>query len=89
MTNPCRICGSVDLVSVLDLGASPACESFLSSEQLDMPEPTYPLHLRLCPDCLLLQIPALITPEETFGGDYAYYSSYSTSWVEHAKRFTA
>ena len=88
MTNPCRLCGSVDLVSVLDLGASPACESFLSSEQLDMPEPTYPLHLRLCPDCLLLQIPALITPEETFGGDYAYYSSYSTSWVEHAKRFT-
>jgi methyltransferase len=83
----CRLCGSNELVSVLDLGASPPCESFLSQEQLDQPEPTYPLHLRVCPDCLLLQIPVLITPEATFGGDYAYYSSYSTSWVEHAKRF--
>lgn len=51
-----------------------------------MPEPTYPLHLRLCTDCLLLQIPALITPEQTFT-DYAYFSSYSDSWVRHAREF--
>ena len=87
MSITCRLCGNSNFVSVLDLGASPPCESFLSEEQLDQPEVTYPLHLRLCPDCLLLQIPALITPEETFGGDYAYYSSYSTSWVEHARKF--
>ena len=87
MSITCRLCGNSSLVSVLDLGASPPCESFLSEEQLDRPEETYPLHLRLCPDCLLLQIPALITPEDTFGGDYAYYSSYSTSWVEHARKF--
>ena len=87
MSITCRLCGNSNLISVLDLGASPPCESFLSEEQLDLPEATYPLHLRLCPDCLLLQIPALITPEDTFGGDYAYYSSYSTSWVEHARRF--
>ena len=87
MSITCRLCGNSSLISVLDLGASPPCESFLSEEQLDLPEATYPLHLRLCPDCLLLQIPALITPEDTFGGDYAYYSSYSTSWVEHARRF--
>ncbi len=87
MSITCRLCGNSNLVSVLDLGASPPCESFLSEEQLDLPEATYPLRLRLCPDCLLLQIPALITPEDTFGGDYAYYSSYSTSWVEHARRF--
>ena len=87
MSITCRLCGNSNFVSVLDLGASPPCESFLSEEQLDLPEATYPLHLRLCPDCLLLQIPALITPEDTFGGDYAYYSSYSTSWVEHARRF--
>ena len=80
MSIACRLCGNSNLVSVLDLGASPPCESFLSEEQLDQPEVTYPLHLRLCPDCLLLQIPALITPEETFGGDYAYYSSCSVSW---------
>ena len=87
MSIACRLCGNSNLVSVLDLGASPPCESFLSEEQLDQPEVTYPLHLRLCPDCLLLQIPALLTPEETFGGDYAYYSSCSVSWVEHARRF--
>ena len=87
MSITCRLCGNSNLVSVLDLGASPPCESFLSEEQLDLPEATYPLHLRLCPDCLLLQIPALITPEDIFGGDYAYYSSYSTSWVEHARKF--
>jgi hypothetical protein len=53
---------------------------------MDLPEPTYPLHLRLCEDCLLLQIPALITPEETFV-EYAYFSSFSDSWVQHAKNF--
>ncbi|MFF0816110.1 methyltransferase domain-containing protein [Rhodococcus sp. NPDC003318] len=82
----CRLCGSDRLASVLDLGATPPCERFLTVEQLDAPEPTYPLHLRLCEDCLLLQIPALISPEETFT-DYAYFASYSDSWVEHARRF--
>lgn len=82
----CRLCGSCRLHSVLDLGATPPCEKFLSAEQLDAPEQTYPLHLRLCQDCLLLQIPALITPADTFT-EYAYYSSFSDSWVEHARRF--
>ncbi|WP_342802202.1 class I SAM-dependent methyltransferase [Nocardia sp. No.11] len=84
----CRLCDSDRLESVLDLGATPPCESFLSETQLDLPESTYPLHLRLCRDCLLLQIPALITPEETFT-EYAYFSSYSHSWVDHAERFVA
>lgn len=82
----CRLCGTTDLRSVLDLGATPPCESFLTAAQLDQPEATYPLHLRLCPQCMLLQIPALITPESTFT-DYAYYASFSDSWVAHAKRF--
>ncbi|MBS1692106.1 MAG: methyltransferase domain-containing protein [Actinobacteria bacterium] len=82
----CRLCDSSRMLSVLDLGATPPCESFLSAEQLDLPEPTYPLHLRLCEDCLLLQIPALITPAETFT-EYAYFSSYSDSWVRHARDF--
>jgi hypothetical protein len=82
----CRLCGSVRLESVLDLGASPPCERFLTAAQLDEPEPTYPLHLRLCPDCLLAQIPPLISPEDTFT-EYAYFSSFSTSWVAHARRF--
>ena len=86
MTGSCRLCGHTELVSVLDLGARPPCEAFLPAEALDLAEETYPLHLRLCPECLLLQIPALIRPDETFT-DYAYYSSFSTSWVEHARGF--
>ncbi|MDX3225340.1 class I SAM-dependent methyltransferase [Streptomyces sp. ME19-01-6] len=84
----CRLCGSATLASVVDLGATPPCESFLAADQLDKPEPAYPLHLRVCTDCWLAQIPPLITPEETFT-QYAYFSSYSTSWVEHARTFVA
>lgn len=86
MGRVCRLCGHSGLASVLDLGATPPCESFLTAADLETPEVTYPLHLQLCPDCLLLQIPALIVPEDTFT-DYAYYSSYSDSWVEHARTF--
>jgi hypothetical protein len=82
----CRLCGSAELESVVDLGATPPCERFLAVGQLDEPEPTYPLHLRVCRSCLLAQIPPLITPEDTFT-EYAYFSSFSTSWVEHARRF--
>jgi C-methyltransferase C-terminal domain/Putative zinc binding domain/Methyltransferase domain len=82
----CRLCASDRLLSVLDLGATAPCEKFLAENELDQPEATYPLHLRLCENCLLLQIPALITPEDTFT-EYAYFSSYSDSWVDHAQRF--
>src|SRR6478672_10261560 len=82
----CRLCESTRLVSVLDLGATPPCEAFLTADELDSPEPTFPLHLRVCQDCLLLQIPALITPEDTFT-EYAYFASYSESWVQHARDF--
>ena len=86
MSMRCRLCDSRRVVSVLDLGATPPCESFLTAEELDLPEITYPLHLRICEDCLLLQIPALITPADTFT-EYAYFSSFSDSWVLHAKNY--
>jgi hypothetical protein len=82
----CRLCGSTSLSSVVDLGATPPCERFLTAEQLDEPEVTYPLHLRVCTECWLAQIPPLISPEDTFT-EYAYFSSFSTSWVEHAREF--
>ncbi|WP_066942296.1 class I SAM-dependent methyltransferase [Microtetraspora fusca] len=82
----CRLCGSSNLAGVLDLGATPPCERFLTEEMLGEPEITYPLHLRICADCRLAQIPPLITPEETFT-EYAYFSSYSTSWVRHARAY--
>jgi hypothetical protein len=84
----CRLCGSGDLASVVDLGATPPCERFLTADRLDEPEVAYPLHLRVCTSCWLAQLPPLITPEDTFT-DYAYFSSYSTSWVEHARAFVA
>jgi hypothetical protein len=82
----CRLCGSQAMHSFLDLGATPPCERFLTATQLEEPELNYPLHVRVCAHCLLTQLPALITPEETFT-DYAYFSSYSSSWVAHAERF--
>jgi hypothetical protein len=82
----CRLCGSPSMASVVDLGATPPCERFLTAEQLDEPEVTYPLHLRVCTDCWLAQLPPLITPEDTFT-EYAYFSSYSDSWVRHACEF--
>ena len=82
----CRLCGAQDLLSIVDLGATPPCERFLAAAELDLMEPTFPLHLRLCEQCLLLQIPALLTPEDTFT-EYAYFSSFSDSWVDHASRF--
>ena len=82
----CRLCGSTRLRSFLDLGATPPCELFLAAEAVEQPEMTYPLHVRVCESCLLAQLPPLITPEETFT-EYAYFSSFSTSWVEHARRF--
>ncbi|PXY37830.1 class I SAM-dependent methyltransferase [Prauserella flavalba] len=82
----CRLCGSASMAGVVDLGATPPCERFLTRDQLDEPEVTYPLHLRVCTECWLAQIPPLITPEDTFT-EYAYFSSYSQSWVDHARRF--
>ncbi|WP_281689059.1 class I SAM-dependent methyltransferase [Pseudonocardia thermophila] len=82
----CRLCGSQHLRTFLDLGATPPCELFLTADALDLPEVTYPLHVRVCERCLLVQLPPLIDPDETFT-EYAYFSSYSTSWVEHAHRF--
>ncbi|MGQ0776138.1 MAG: methyltransferase domain-containing protein [Pseudonocardiales bacterium] len=84
----CRLCGSARLESFVDLGATPPCERFLTAAELDDPETTYPLHVRVCQDCLFVQLPALITPEDTFT-EYAYFSSFSTSWVRHAERFVA
>jgi hypothetical protein len=84
----CRLCGSDDLRNFLDLGVTPRCELFLTAEAADGPDVVYPLHVRVCDRCLLVQLPALISPEETFT-EFAYFSSFSTSWVEHARRFVA
>jgi hypothetical protein len=65
---------------------SPLCESYVPEDKLDEAEVFYPLHVRLCEACLLVQLPAYVSGEHIFS-DYAYFSSYSDSWVAHAKRY--
>jgi 2-polyprenyl-3-methyl-5-hydroxy-6-metoxy-1,4-benzoquinol methylase len=82
----CRLCGVGLTETFVDLGMSPLCESYVAADALDQPEVFYPLDVRLCPSCLLVQLPAYVSGEDIFS-DYAYFSSYSDSWVAHAKRF--
>ena len=82
----CRLCGANLTVSFVDLGMSPLCESYLTAEVTDAPETFYPLRILMCQECLLVQLRAYVSGEHIFS-DYAYFSSYSTSWVAHAKRY--
>jgi predicted TPR repeat methyltransferase len=82
----CRFCNSPLELTVIDLGKSPFCESFLTSDQLETMEAFYPLHVRTCSRCWLAQLPAFVAPEEIFE-EYAYFSAFSDSWVEHARAY--
>jgi hypothetical protein len=82
----CRLCKSELTHTFVDLGMSPPCESYLRADQLDQGETFYPLHVRVCTNCLLVQLPEYIPPEDIFT-EYAYFSSYSDSWVRHAATF--
>ncbi len=82
----CRGCGAPLDRLFVDLGMSPPCETFPTASQLNDAEVFYPLDVRICDRCLLVQLPAYIAPEDTFR-EYAYFSSFSTSWVDHAARF--
>jgi len=82
----CRLCGAPLTRTFVDLGMSPLCESYVPEDRLDEAELFYPLHVRLCEACLLVQLPAYVPGEDIFS-DYAYFSSYSDSWVAHAKRY--
>jgi SAM-dependent methyltransferase len=82
----CRLCGTPVTRTFVDLGMSPLCESYVPATKLDDAEVFYPLHVRLCDACLLVQLPAYVSGEDIFS-DYAYFSSYSDSWVAHAKRY--
>jgi hypothetical protein len=84
--NECRLCGAPITRTFVDIGMSPLCESYVRQDQLDGAEAFYPLHVRLCEKCLLVQLPAYVPGEDIFS-DYAYFSSYSDSWVAHAKRY--
>jgi SAM-dependent methyltransferase len=87
MAATCRNCGEALRHTFVDLGMSPLANSYLKATDLNQMEPFYPLHVRLCVACFLVQLEPVAKPEEIFS-DYAYFSSYSDSWLEHAKNYT-
>jgi len=82
----CRACGEPLRHTFVDLGMSPLCESFVPADRLNDMEPFYPLHARVCSGCFLVQLEEYVSPHDIFN-DYAYYSSYSDSWVRHAEAY--
>jgi hypothetical protein len=82
----CRVCAAPLRYTFVDLGMSPLCESYVPAERLNAMEPFYPLHVRICERCLLVQLEEFVAPDEIFT-EYAYFSSYSDSWVAHARTF--
>ena len=84
---PCRACGAQLTQSFVDLGSTPLANAYLTQERLAEPEPRYPLRAFVCGACWLVQADSFVPPEDIFS-HYAYFSSYSDSWVEHARRFT-
>lgn len=83
----CRFCQSVLTHTFVDLGLSPLCETYIAAHQLNQMEPFYPLHVYVCEKCFLVQLEEYVSPDKIFS-EYAYFSSYSDSWVQHAKRYT-
>ncbi len=82
----CRFCGHALRFTLVDLGMSPLCQTHITPEQLGRMEPFYPLHARVCGHCFLVQLEEFVAPGEIFS-EYAYFSSYTDSWVEHARRY--
>lgn len=82
----CRFCGTDLHHTFVDLGMSPLCETFLQKTQLNNMEAFYPLHVYVCDQCYLVQLDKYVTPADIFS-HYAYFSSYSDSWVAHAKKY--
>jgi hypothetical protein len=82
----CRLCDAELTETFVDIGMSPLCESYVPADRVDGPETFYPLHVRICTECLLVQLPPYVAGEDIFS-DYLYFSSYSDSWVAHAKRY--
>jgi C-methyltransferase C-terminal domain/Putative zinc binding domain/Methyltransferase domain len=90
MTNnlaTCRFCKTELRHTFVDLGMSPLCESYLRQDQLNQMEAFYPLHVFVCDHCFLVQLQEYVNPENIFV-EYAYFSSFSDSWLEHCRNYT-
>src|SRR3982074_2002761 len=85
----CRFCKAPLTHVFIDLNNSPASNSFLTEEELNEPEIFYPLKVFICDTCFLVQVDEYKKSDVIFDSNYAYFSSYSTSWLQHAKEYTA
>jgi len=84
----CRFCGNELKYTMVDLGMHPLCQNHIEPEQLNHMEPFFPLHAYVCDSCFLVQLEEFVAPENIFANEYAYFSSFSDSWVEHARKYT-
>jgi 2-polyprenyl-3-methyl-5-hydroxy-6-metoxy-1,4-benzoquinol methylase len=84
----CRFCGTELEHSVVNLGMSPLCQKHVSPENAKEAEKFYPLHAYVCHNCWLMQLEEFATPDEIFAEDYAYFSSYSDSWLAHTRHYS-
>ena len=83
----CRSCGTALTITLVDLGYSPLANSYVPRERAHIPDPRYPLHVRVCSECWLAQADAAVPADEIFDAHYAYFSSFSDSWLAHCRRY--
>lgn len=83
----CRFCKERLVHSFCDLGSTPISNAFLAKNQLGLEEPKYPLHPLVCHHCFLVQLPDTTSAREIFSEDYPYFSSYSSTWLEHCASY--
>jgi hypothetical protein len=85
----CRFCQTQLEHTFINLGMFPFCQDHVKPEELKAMEPFYILHVYVCANCFLVQLEKLVPPTAFFNDDYAYFSSYSDSWLEHSKRYAS
>jgi hypothetical protein len=83
----CRSCGAELRTLMVDLGVTPLANSYLSAQDLHRPEPEYPLRVWVCDECWLAQLDEIVDAATIFSSEYAYFSSFSDSWLEHARQY--
>jgi hypothetical protein len=83
----CRFCATPLAHTVVDLGTSPLCQRHVTPARFDHAESVYPLHVYVCSECFLVQLPAYVAREEIFDAEYGYFSSFSETWLEHARNY--
>jgi len=83
----CQYCGTPLTTTLVDLGLSPLSNSYVPLERAEVPDDMYPLHTRVCGSCFLVQVDDVVPADAHFNQDYAYFSSFSQSWLEHCQAF--